>query len=70
MKTLAELEKAYVRKVLQRTNSFQEAATVLGLDIAKLYRYRRRYGFLNMYSWNHPANNRMTPDEEILACIT
>lgn len=68
MKTLADLEKAYIKKVLQKTASFKEAANILGIDLATLYRRRRRYGFAEMNSWNYPANNVVTPDEEIAAC--
>ena len=42
--TLAELEKQHIRHVLSKTNSLQEAATILGIDQTTLWRKRRQYG--------------------------
>jgi two-component system, NtrC family, response regulator AlgB len=41
---LEKLEEAHLRKVLQRTNSLLEAAEVLGIDQATLYRKRKKIG--------------------------
>lgn len=42
--TLAEIEKIYIRQILQRTSSQQEAAEILGIDPATLWRKRKKYG--------------------------
>lgn len=42
---LEEIEEAHVRTVLGWAPSLQEAATILGIDKATLYRKRKRYGF-------------------------
>lgn len=42
--TLAEVEKAHILQVLQRVHSQQEAAEILGIDPATLWRKRRKYG--------------------------
>ncbi|NNE90416.1 MAG: sigma-54-dependent Fis family transcriptional regulator [Verrucomicrobiales bacterium] len=42
--TLEELEEEHLRRVLSRTSSLQEAATVLGIDQATLYRKRKKLG--------------------------
>jgi len=41
---LEKLEEAHLRKVLQRTKSLIEAAEILGIDQATLYRKRKRIG--------------------------
>lgn len=41
--SLASLEEQHIRQVLQNTSSFAEAASTLGIDVATLYRKRRRY---------------------------
>ena len=41
---LQKLEEAHLRKVLQRTSSLLEAAQILGIDQATLYRKRKRIG--------------------------
>jgi two-component system, NtrC family, response regulator AlgB len=41
---LQKLEEAHLRKILQRTSSLLEAAQVLGIDQATLYRKRKRIG--------------------------
>lgn len=40
--TLAELEREHIRKVLQRCDTFEEAAVVLGIESSTLWRKRRR----------------------------
>jgi two-component system, NtrC family, response regulator AlgB len=44
MVTLEKLEEAHIRKVLERTNSVTEAAKVLGIDQATVYRKRKKMG--------------------------
>jgi NtrC-family two-component system response regulator AlgB len=41
---LDKLEELHIRKVLARTKSLDEAAKTLGIDLATLYRRRRKYG--------------------------
>jgi len=41
--TLEELEKEHIRQVVASTPSLQQAAEVLGIDAATLYRKRKRY---------------------------
>lgn len=41
--SLAEMEKAHIREVILRTDSLEEAARVLGIDPATLWRKRKRY---------------------------
>jgi NtrC-family two-component system response regulator AlgB len=42
--TLDVLEETHIRRVLAATQSLEEAAQVLGIDAATLYRRRKRYG--------------------------
>jgi NtrC-family two-component system response regulator AlgB len=42
--SLEALEKAHIRRILATTGSLEEAATVLGIDAATLYRRRKKYG--------------------------
>ncbi len=42
--TLARVEELHVRRVLARTRTLDEAATVLGIDLATLWRRRKAYG--------------------------
>jgi len=42
--TLTEIEKTYIQQVLKRTSSQQEAAEILGIDPATLWRKRKKYG--------------------------
>lgn len=42
--SLERLEEMHVRKVLAKSKSLEEAARVLGIDLATLYRRRRKYG--------------------------
>ncbi len=42
--SLEKLEEIHIRRVLARTKSLQEAASVLGIDQATLWRRRRKYG--------------------------
>ncbi|MGD0410402.1 MAG: sigma-54 dependent transcriptional regulator [Verrucomicrobiota bacterium] len=42
--TLEKLEDAHIRKVLERTGSVAEAARVLGIDQATIYRKRKKMG--------------------------
>ena len=41
--SLEELEKEHIRRILGTTSSLQEAASILGIDAATLYRKRKRY---------------------------
>ena len=51
--TLAELADEHIRRVLANTARFEDAAEILGIDLATLYRRRRK--------WQTEASNR--PDE-------
>ena len=42
--SMEKLEGAHLRKVLKRTSSLAEAAEVLGIDQATLYRKRKKLG--------------------------
>jgi NtrC-family two-component system response regulator AlgB len=42
--SLEQLEEAHLRKILQRTPSLTEAAQILGIDQATLYRKRKKIG--------------------------
>jgi NtrC-family two-component system response regulator AlgB len=42
--TLENLEELHIRRVLAKTKSLEEAASVLGIDVATLWRRRRKYG--------------------------
>lgn len=42
--SLDKLEELHIRKVLEKVSSLGEAATVLGIDQATLYRKRKRMG--------------------------
>jgi NtrC-family two-component system response regulator AlgB len=41
---LDRLEEVHIRRVLAKTKSLEEAAAVLGIDVATLWRRRRKYG--------------------------
>jgi len=43
MQSLAEAEKFHIKKVLLHTSSIEEAARVLGIDPATLWRKRKKY---------------------------
>jgi NtrC-family two-component system response regulator AlgB len=42
--SLEKLEEKHIRSVLAKSKSLEEAAKVLGIDLATLYRRRRKYG--------------------------
>ena len=42
--SLEKLEEAHLRKILERTPSLSEAAEILGIDQATLYRKRKKLG--------------------------
>lgn len=42
--SLEQLEEAHLRKILERTPSLTEAAQILGIDQATLYRKRKKIG--------------------------
>jgi NtrC-family two-component system response regulator AlgB len=42
--SMEQLEEAHIRKVLERTSNLAEAAQVLGIDQATLYRKRKKIG--------------------------
>jgi two-component system, NtrC family, response regulator AlgB len=44
--TLEKLEEAHVRKILERTSSLVEAAEILGIDQATLYRKRKKLDWI------------------------
>jgi two-component system, NtrC family, response regulator AlgB len=44
MVSLDTLEETHIRRVLARTKSLEEAADVLGIDVATLWRRRKKYG--------------------------
>ncbi len=41
--TLEQLERAHIEKIIKKTDSLDEAARMLGIDIATLYRKRKKY---------------------------
>jgi NtrC-family two-component system response regulator AlgB len=41
---LDQLEELHIRRVLAKTRSLDEAAKVLGVDVATLWRRRKKYG--------------------------
>ncbi|MBK1829128.1 sigma-54-dependent Fis family transcriptional regulator [Verrucomicrobiaceae bacterium R5-34] len=45
--TLEELEAEHIKRVIERTNSLQKAAEILGIDKTTLYRKRKRYDNLD-----------------------
>ena len=45
MVSLEELEKEHIRQVVERAPNMSEAASILGIDAATLYRKRKRFGF-------------------------
>jgi NtrC-family two-component system response regulator AlgB len=42
--SLDRLEEAHIRRILASTRSLDEAAKVLGIDLATLWRRRKKYG--------------------------
>jgi NtrC-family two-component system response regulator AlgB len=42
--SLERIEEEHVRRVLATTKSLQEAADILGIDQATLWRWRKKYG--------------------------
>jgi two-component system, NtrC family, response regulator AlgB len=43
--TLEQLEAEHIRQTLARVESLGDAAVILGIDPATLYRKRKKYGF-------------------------
>ncbi len=42
--SLDQLEEMHIRRVLAKTRSLDEASKVLGVDVATLWRRRKKYG--------------------------
>ena len=42
--SLEDVERAHVRLVLEQTATFEEAAELLGINLATLWRMRKRWG--------------------------
>jgi NtrC-family two-component system response regulator AlgB len=42
---LEEVEKLHIKRVLQHAKDYDEAAQILGIDPATLWRKRKKYGF-------------------------
>ena len=42
--SLEQLEEAHIRRIVEQTTSLSEAAQVLGIDQATLYRKRKKMG--------------------------
>jgi NtrC-family two-component system response regulator AlgB len=42
--TIEKIEEQHIRRVLAGTKSLQEAADILGIDQATLWRRRKKYG--------------------------
>jgi DNA-binding NtrC family response regulator len=52
--TLEELEKRYIRIVMEKTGGKKEkAASILGINRRTLYRKEREYGFINEVDPEH-----------------
>ena len=43
--SLEEVEKLHIKRVLQHAKDYDEAAQILGIDPATLWRKRKKYGF-------------------------
>ena len=43
--SLEEVEKLQIKRVLQHAHDYDEAAQILGIDPATLWRKRKKYGF-------------------------
>jgi NtrC-family two-component system response regulator AlgB len=44
-RSLEEIEKLHIKRVLQQAKDYDEAAKILGIDPATLWRKRKKYGF-------------------------
>ncbi|MCB1177703.1 MAG: hypothetical protein KDK36_09010, partial [Leptospiraceae bacterium] len=44
--SLEELEKIHIKKVLQLSSDYKEAAKILGIDLTTLWRKRKKYSIL------------------------
>ncbi len=44
--TLEQLEEEHIKRIIAKANSLEEAATILGIDTATLYRKRKKFGIL------------------------
>jgi NtrC-family two-component system response regulator AlgB len=44
-RSLEEIEKLHIKRVLQQAKDYDEAAQILGIDPATLWRKRKKYGF-------------------------
>jgi NtrC-family two-component system response regulator AlgB len=55
---LAELEKAHILRVVEQTPTLEEAASILGIDPATLYRKRKRWRDELRQTWHaeHPSS--------------
>jgi NtrC-family two-component system response regulator AlgB len=42
--SLEEIEREHIARVIARTNSYEAAAKILGIDVTTLQRKRKRYG--------------------------
>jgi len=61
--TLATLEEAHIRRVIERAGSFMQAARLLGINKTTLYRRRRRQD-------ENAATNTLPFDEDLRAAMT
>jgi DNA-binding NtrC family response regulator len=52
LKTLREIEREHIALVLDNTETLDEAAEVLGINIVTLYRKRVEYGLPVLEQWS------------------
>ncbi len=64
---LEKIEELHIRRVLSATKSLQEAADILGIDQATLWRRRKQYGiYINIYKTLHFSINQRCSFQEYL----
>ena len=59
--SLEELEREHIMRIIEIADSMDEAAQILGIDPATLYRKRKRYADQAAESSNHANHNTTAP---------